>query len=420
MTRNMINILISLVVFVGIIVFNNKIMPVRKEITELELTKVIGMDMLSKEEKYKYAQTIVRIESEEKKADSGGGEESSGGSSSKAKLLTVEGATYADIIRSFQTYINKSLTGSHIKHILLGEDFVKNDISEGIDFNARDYEIRLNSSIYITKETSAKDFLYKAVNSSYDLDQKITKMEKNVESKSVSKEFTMIDLLKILVSDGTGLVPTLKIISEEKENTSIERLPDNVEFFSLAKVTTSENSETLFDFGGYAILKEKKLLGYLNERESIMVNILTNKAKGTNLNIKEDDGKLVSFGILGYKSKFSFEFEGDTLKKIKANIEFRTNFDEISSKENVFKLSNIKDLEEKQNKKMEEQALIVLNKIKEYNADFLDLKEKIKIEHPYKYKKQENEILNQIMAAEFEVRAISNIERTYDYTSINE
>lgn len=423
MTRNAINILITIMMLIGIIIFNKQIMPVRKEITELELTKVIGMDVLPNDEEYKYAQTVVRVETEEESKSNESSNSGSKTSKAKQKLFTVEGRTYSDIIRTFQTYINRSLTGSHINHILLGEDFVKQDISEGIDFNARDYEVRLNSRIYITKNSSSKDFLTNVLNDSYDIDQKLAIMEKNVESKSVSDEFTMTDLLRILVSTKSGLIPTLEIISIEDNNESLDTSKtNNNEEFSFGRIIKSENSETIFDYSGYAVIKDNKLLDYLNESESITANLLLNKAKGTNINIKEDDEKYISFGLLDYITKSSFDFESNTneLKKIKVNIEIRTNFDEIMSKENVFTIKKISELEEKQEHFIERQIYLLFNKVKEKKCDFLNIAREIKIKNPYKYKKIENNILEQIFNAEIEVNCECIIERTYDYTNLNE
>lgn len=115
---NRIQVVIFLMAVIAFALFNNHLIPSRKELVELELTEVIGMDKIE-EGKYKYEQTVLRSQTQEAKSEDS--------ESSKLNLIMprCKGATFSDIIRTFQTYTNKTLAGSHIKFMILGEEFLK-------------------------------------------------------------------------------------------------------------------------------------------------------------------------------------------------------------------------------------------------------------------------------------------------------
>lgn len=430
-TMKKIRIVVFLIIFFAIIIFNNKFMPVRKEITELELIKIVGMDKID-DGKYKMEHTILRAKS---KKDSSTGQQDSKESSSKSNFFSVKGVCNTDIVRSIQTYTDKTVTGSHLKCALLGEEFCKQDLRSFIDFNIRDYEVRLNTSIYVTKGTSAKEFITKTVNSQYEIDEKIDGMEKNNESKSISAKTTSIDLLKILTQkNGCGLLPTLKIISKTDETkssedsnsdksndeTSNESSDENQQAFQGAKIGESESTVPIFDFDGYAIIYNNTLKAYLSIEESITTNILKDISVGTNLNIENDDGKIISFGILRSGTKYNAKFENNHLSEIIINTKFESNFDEVLTNEDVFTEQKISQLELKQEEQIKKQIEKVIERLKEYECDFLNIKDRIKVKYPYKFSKIEENFQDELLKAKFTINVDCNIKTTYDILSISD
>lgn len=417
---NRIQVVIFILLIVGFASFNKLIMPNRKELTELELTKVIGMDRID-DGKYRVEQTIVRIKTEEASSASG----SKGGNSNKdkPKIFSVRGVTFSDAIRSFQTYIDKSLSGSHIKYMLLGEDFCKNDITLGIDFNARDYEVRLNANVYITKKSSARDFITKVVNNEYGLDDKLKSMEKNNEAKNVSYNTSLLQLLSMLArKDSCGLVPTLEIISPEgdTEPSNDEESSQNIQDFQSPSVDKEESSETFFDFSGYAIIKERKLIGYLNREESITCNILKNNPGGTNVNIDMGDNNVISLAMLIANTGYKFIFDGDKLSEVIIDIEVKSNFEEISIPEDVLKSEKIIELQEKQSEQIKREIEKIVEKLKEYKCDFISMNDMAKIQHPYKYEKIKDKWSEELINAKFTINVKTKILRTYDVLTLND
>ncbi|MCX8074731.1 MAG: Ger(x)C family spore germination protein [Clostridia bacterium] len=416
-------------ILLGFIVLNSKIMPVKKELTDVELVKVIGMD-LGTDEKYRVEETILRVSYQNQSTGSSPSTSGSPGSSGSTKYFIVKGQTFDDTIRTFQTYVNKSMSGSHIKYFLLGEEYCKKDMTINIDFNARDYEVRLNLGIYLTKGMAAKDFIAKVVNTDYDLDEKINSMEKNNEGKNVSYKLTVIDLIGYLSKKNSSfLMPTLRIISpkgdtSDSKDSNSENKKSNSEkennIIQSTVVEKSENSETFFDFDGYAVIKDKVLTGYLNRQESITSNILKNRKGSTNIDIYEGEDNVLSFGMIGFNTKYKFKFDGDNLNEVIINTSFESNVDEAATKENIFKIDKLKYYEDKQAEKVKLQIEDVIEKMVEYKADFLDIEEKVMMSHPYKYKKIKDKWVESLVNAKFIVNVKCNIRRTFDIITLQD
>ncbi len=411
--------LIVLILLVPIFaLFNKEIMPQKKEITELELVKVIGMDKVEDDENM-IEQTVLRT-GEDESANSKSEGTSKTKSESSGLVFSAKGYSFSDIIRSFQTYINRSLTGSHIKQFLIGEEFAKSNIASLIDFNARDSEVRLDTNVYITKGSSAKDFLYEVATSKYDIGKKMENMEKNDE-KNISDPTSLVELLKILSEDcSAGLIPSIGIISD-KENTEYSdeiETTQNIEGFQYASMQKDEGSKSIFTFTGYGVIKKKTLVGYLTIPESISANILTNKKGQTNINLLYNNNDIISFTILCSSTTYEFKLDGDTIKKIIITTNMDNNFEQISTADDVFTEEKIIYLEDRLSEIVKTELTKTIEKVKEYKCDFLNIRSHYLVKHPFKYSKNKEDFLENMLNAEFEIKVNSKIKRTYDLLNI--
>lgn len=411
---NRIQVVIFLMAVIAFALFNNHLIPSRKELVELELTEVIGMDKIE-EGKYKYEQTVLRSQTQEAKSEDS---ESSGG---KPNVFSVKGATFSDIIRTFQTYTNKTLAGSHIKFMILGEDFCKKDLNMSVDFNVRDYETRFNANVYLAKELSAREFITKVSSNTYNLDEKILSMEKNNDAKNVSYDTNLLDLLEVLSKENScGLIPTLEIISPEGDtNTSPDKNnSDDIQGFQSTTIKKEKDSEAFFDFGGYGIIHKHQLVGYLDKSDSITTNILKNRKNGTNINIELEEG-YVSFGMLDAQTSYKFKFNNGNLTDIMVNIKSKFNIEEINTQEDIFGYEKMQEMESKVKEQLSKNVSKVIEKMREYDCDFLNIEDMVKIKHPYKYRKLKENFKEELLKANFVLAVNVKVLRTYDILKLS-
>ncbi|MNI86074.1 hypothetical protein D3C73_1431320 [compost metagenome] len=76
----------------------------------------------------------------------------------------------------------------------------------------------------------------------------------------------------------------------------------------------------------------------------------------------------------------------------------------------------VRSIESKQSEQMKARIENLMDEVKKYGADFLDIKELLKQSHPYKYRKIEDKWIEQLMNAKITVKVESNLQRTYDFS----
>lgn len=393
--RNKLIIIITLIAIIITVLLNKKIMPLRREITDLELVRVMGLDYIEEAE-----MSLVR---NKLKATSGGNDKEGGQESNSQEVLTANGKTFMEITKKIQTYTNKTISGGHIGYFIIGEETAKKDMTEIISFLAGSDQLRTSSRVYIVKGASAKDFLNKVIKSEYTVANKIDNMERNENELGIIVDTDFKDLLKIIVSDKkVGLISTFKLIDVDTKK--VKNGKENEE---------DSNTEKDFDFDGYAVFKENKVIHFLTTNQSRAYNIINNKLQTTTVTVKNSEGKDVSLLIVDSKTNIDFKFDGDKLKKVVIRVKLHSNFEDAQSKKTIFK--EIDDIEGKQNEIIKEELEDVIKVSKDINVDFIEISKLLEFAHPYKYKRIEKDWEQIWKDVEVQVEVESKIERSYDF-----
>lgn len=411
-------ILIILLVFV-LIQWNKKLMPNRLEITDLELVRVIGLD---NETKSNAQITFVRNKLNPSKSSSGDDSQkgltgSSENSSSDTQTkqdsslaITIVGKTFNEIFRKAQTYTEKKIPGGHIDYFLIGEKTATTDIIETTDFIAGDSELRYSGRVYIIKGSCAKDFLNKTVGLDYKLADKLDNMEIEAKEMSYVSKFDFTDLLKAITKEEKiCLVPTIELISLDNDVDLKKTESDNSGVQSDSN--TDKNDMNIdFDFSGYGVLKDKKIVKFLTAKQSLACNIIMNKFNSTIINIPKDEDEIVALGIKSSNTNIKFEFDGDDLKKVIINNQFLSEFEEATPN----MLDSIEYLEKAQSNIIKAELEDILQVSKDMKIDFLQISDCLKSKHPYKYEKIKDNWNNIWGNVDVEVNVESKIRRAYD------
>lgn len=404
--------LMKIITIVAIILFvsltNKSLLPMSNEIDNMEILKLSGLDYNEQDEDNKATLSFMM---EKEEGGIGSADESK---KEYQEVMTYKSSSFNDAVRQMQFYTDKNVAGSHVKYFLIGEETAKANIDNGLEPLAKDKEVRLSSHIYLIKGMSAENFLEEVVDSEYKLTEKLMSMEEKSSEKTIVNYLTLSDLLSSKLSKAsTYLVPTLQIVSSEDLIMIKEEEKDS-------QSESSENAEKRFDFYGYGIMKGKKLISYINQDESIIYNMLVNKFESGNIDINVENGGIISFGINDLKTNYNFQFDRkNNLKQVNINIEFRSNFEEVQTTEDITTEKNIAKYERSQQAKIKRQVEELILKSQELNIDILGIGQKLKIKHPYKYKNIENSFENDYKNMKIQVKVKANIDRTYDIYQIN-
>ncbi|MDD2627430.1 MAG: Ger(x)C family spore germination C-terminal domain-containing protein [Clostridia bacterium] len=406
-----IKIYVMLVIFILIAFGSKQLIPSKKEISALEIVKIIGLDYEEKTDKKARISIVINKGTEIASSDATTEEDIS-----TQEVLKYEEKSFNTAFRTAQFYNEKIITTSHVRHFLIGEETINKDIDKVIDRIARDPETRLTAKVYTVKDMTANEFLTKLISKGYYLSEKLDSIEDKKTYQTIMIPLKMIDLLEHKLSgNGIYLIPTLEIKEkkESKENKQEENEKNK-------KESNEENKDLKFDFYGYSIMKRNKCIGYLNKKEAIIYALLKNKIDGGSIDITLKNKNIISFGITKVTGSTKFIFDSsDHLERIELKVNLVTSLDEVAGEGSIDNVGNIKKYEKLQEEKVEKQVYELINKSKNMNCDFLGIEKTLQIKHPYKYKKLQDNFNNAFKSLEFKINVNCKIDRTYDLIKID-
>lgn len=402
--RTKIVLFITVSILLILTIFNLDLVPLRREISDMEIVMVAGLD--KKDNGYE----ISFLKREEQAVTSGGG---SGETSNDTQVVSIEASNFNTAMNHLQTMTDKYITISHIKYYIIGEESAKEDFSHIVDTIARGNQIRLDARVYIAKGMTAKEFIKRASNTDYKVEDKLYNMEDSFITERVSTEANVINMCHITMNEyGEGMASTLEFGSvEDNEKESEIELSD--------EPAKKNKKEIPFGFGGAAIFKNMKLIGYLSTDETAIANYIK---YNNNVNILkiDDNNDFISFGVEQINVDTDFKFDNNNIiNEIVLNATFRANYEEVKATVPVFNEKNIKKYEKKLNKTVEKQLTNIIKKEIKMNTDFLNLSKKLEMKHPFLYKTNKSTFMNNLKNCKITVISNGKIQTTYDIVETN-
>ena len=396
-------ILITILTLLIVTLFNSDFMPLRREISDMQIIIIAGLDKVGDE----YMVTFIKRN--QSSSTQGDGEDSTGGS----QVISMTADSYSVALRQLQTVTDKFTTASHIKYYIVGEETLRNDFEHVTDAIARGYQTRLNSKIYLAKGMTAKEFLEKASKLEFEVQEKLENMENNFWQKGSRVDTDILDFGHISFSDtGEGLIDTLEFYTSESEEEK-----DNMET-SIGGATNTKD-EISFGYGGTAIISDCKIAGFLNKEQTTIANYILTK-DNVNVITVYDKENFVVFRIEDLNTNVDFGFDNKNIfNEIKVNVEFKANYEETNATIPIFTEHMIEYFEKKLNEQVAEQIKEIINIEKEKGIDFLYLREKLELKHPYKFKSNENKVIERLKSSKITVESKGIIQTTYDVVESN-
>lgn len=400
--------IILIIVIAGLVIvalFNTKLMPLRREISDMEIILIAGLDKVGDE----YMITFIKRNQSSSPAE-GDGEQTSSGS----QVISMTADSYSVALRQLQTTTDKFTTASHIKYYIVGEETLKTDFVHITDAIARGYQTRLNSKIYMAKGMTAKEFLEKASKLEFKIEEKLRNMENSFWEKSSSVDTDILDFGHISFSDtGEGLIDTLEFYATADENKK-----DNMESSVGGKEEQTEDKIS-FGFGPAAIITDFKLSGFLTKEQTKIANYLLNE-DNVNVSTVYYKENFVVFRIEQLKSKINFGFDkNDILNEIIIDVTFKANYEETNATVPIFTENMIEYFEKELNNKIVKEINEIIELEKEKNIDFLYIREKLELMHPYKYERNKEKFMDYLKNSKITINSKGRIQTTYDIVESN-
>ena len=225
------------------------------------------------------------------------GESSGTEISAKTTILTGIGKTMNEAFIDAKTKSSKEIYTGHFKLLLISEEVANENMYEVLESILRNPESIRKVAFVITKDKTSNEIL-KTLSplETFPSETILLNIRNSVNSIGISHEVNISDFVYNIVNYGIdNILPTITLDGTNNEN-STESLKE-IEMESVLKV------------GDLALLKDYKIVGYLDYENSKYINILTNNVTSltTNISCYNDLGKYISIKIDDPKTKINLD-----------------------------------------------------------------------------------------------------------------
>ena len=269
-----------------------------------------------------------------------------------------KGKTIQVAYRQIKLQSSRYLYPNHLQILIINEKLAKEDISQIIDFYLRTSHIRAEFNVIIGQNENILNITTPIddISSTSILET----METNNKYLGVTNLVTFDEFANMSIDKNLEIIlPSIKALNYNEEGQTSEN-------------TENTKPESQYKLDTLAVFKDSKLQGYLTEEESITYNIIKSKIQSTLVTYECEKNKYITIEMTDIKSDINTKN-----KEINIKIKLTGNVNETMCKIPLDKEKDIKELEKKLEKYIDELTEKNINNIrKTYNSDifgFLDL-----------------------------------------------
>ncbi len=247
---------------------------------------------------------------------------------------------------------------AHLELLIIDEELAKEGISPILDFLIRDPELRDEFYVLISQDKNILETITPLDNLT---SESITKSLKNLNKYlGITSLTTYSDLMDTYLDDNKELaLPTIKLEGNIKEGNDKDDLEKT-------------DTEAKLVLSNMTVFKKDKLIGYLDEKESIAYNFIKDNITNTLIKSNYDDGFIIH-EIISSKTKIEVNPKEN---KVKITLSGTSSISEVYTKKNLTEYKNIQEIEKIMNNNIEK--LIensFYNIVKKYNTDIFNFKD---------------------------------------------
>lgn len=331
-----------------------------RDLTEINIVAGLGLD---RTEDGKVLLTVQVVEPAAIQSASSGSGKAGGGQSKPVFVESYEGETVFDALRGLLSIVDKNIFLSTAQVLILGEKLAQDGIEEVLDFFQRDHEIDYEMIILIAKDATPEEILkietdMESIPAIY-----IKGTVENTVSRGTVKKTMMIDLIKDLESSGKQ--PAIAQITKSGE-----------------KVVKTE---------GVAVIKDGKLVGWLDPYETRGYLFAIDEVKGAIVNVPADNG-IIAMEIIRSKGKINVEFENGEPAMLNIKVKVEANVGAYEGKGKLDSPDRLRILEKSLEKAIKKEIMMALEKSqKEYSSDIFGFGTHVHKYHPQYWKNAEKD-----------------------------
>jgi len=364
-------------------------MPVAAEITTFEIVRVVGID--KSEDKPGHVEVTIIAERAEEAPEEGFG-------GVTQEMASATGPTAFEAMSKLRSKLDRKQTFGYVDYIIFGEGAAADDLTRYTDFPARYPEFRYSPKVFIARGGSAKDLLESTSSGDMFIVDALDNFKSNVDNRSDVKLVRYIDLMNMLAREDFAVVlPAIEGREPEDEKLFDGDLPEK-------KVAAA----------GYAVIRDFELAGYFDSDITRGYNFLVGNVRTCTYSVPDGYGGMTGLDVLGAGTRVIPHFYGDALIGVTYQINVGASIAERRSRVDIHTPEQLARLSNRLAAAIEREAREAVDKSQEFGIDCFRLGDAIKMRHPYRWRKIENDWREIYRNLDIEVVAVPRIRCEYD------
>ena len=349
-----------------------------------DLAIISGVSISKNENTYKITTEIINPKKEQ---------DTSSGKEPDYIIYEGTGSSMQEAIRSIVKESPQKLYGAHMEILIIDEETAKEGINDILDFFARDPEIRSEFYVLVGKNNKTLEVITPLVNIS----------SKNITNSLISTNtylgtanlITYHQLIDEYINPYQEIaLPSIEIKGNEQEGETNE----NIE-----KTTADANNF----ISTMTVFKNGKLLGYLNEEESLAFNLIMNNTNTVLIRNKYDEDKYIINELIDTKTSLKANVKK---KEIIISIKGTASISDLNYHINLESKKEIEKIQTKLNKTVEKMIKETIENTNNlYNSDIYGFKNLFYKTNPQEFKKLIKEIKEENFLTNINYKINSNI-----------
>ena len=285
-----------------------------------------------------------------------------GGGGQTAKIVTLTGTSFPEMVRDTKSTIDKMMYAAHNRARIFTETFAKNGLTDTLDFLIRDYIADERPYMFVLKGDTDPMLLFKSNKGlSARLGDYLYAM---AQARKQDNDFvvfkTTMDFIKEFYSPGRQSVMGV-----------IEIFPDDT-YRTPEESGENEAHKYYMSLNGLAVFKDNKLVGYLDKFGIRVYNLLTNNIAKAYISFPVE-GSICCAYSLKTNCKIDTRFEkGAVYADVKLSKEIM--IVQNNSEYDVSTISGVKKVQEELNNYLKTQIEQAINQVQtEFKSDIFGI-----------------------------------------------
>jgi spore germination protein KC len=369
-----------------------KFFPTGKEIEKYDVVQIVGFDV--SEEDPTQIEVTVASKVEKGSSESGG--------SVTIKTASESAPTAYEAQQKLRGETDKITFLGYVDFVLVGEDAAKEDLGKYFDYFVRGNETRQSPHVFIVKGCSAKEMMNKSNSKNLFITDRIGNILNSTEFLGNTSDVRAIDVAGMLDDrDKATVIPAIKCEKPKNQKRS------------------GEMPEEIIKTGGFAVVKNFRLVGYIDDASALGYSFLVNKISSCPISVKDFTGANVGLEVIDSKTKVEAHFDGDKLKGVTYKISITSTLPEQQSRVKLTTEAALDELNSNQAQYVKALMENVIETSQKYGTDCIGLGDKIRMQHPNKWEKFKDKWSEIYPDLAIDVVAEANIVRSFDISLPN-